>query len=637
VTLDKDLHLARALLVEGNALLRNVTAGQLRDIGVGHVATAARLRDARVMLERERYDIVVCSREFEGSEQSGQDLLDELRRERLLSPSTVFLMVVEQATYHQVVEAAEASLDALLVRPYNALALAQRLAEARQRKRELADVLRALDAGETEVALVRAVKRFGDRAPYWNYCGRVAAELMLVMKRPDDAALLFDKLAQAAPPVVAREASRKATRSAAAAAQGLAWARLGVARSRFAAGDIAQARRAVQAVIDDERGNADAHDLMGRILVEQCEFDAALEHYRSATQLTPGCLLRQQHTGALAFYQGQAALALEHLDRALALGVKSSLFDALTLLLVAMLRHDQRDAAAVGAAVDMLRRMRERHPSSLRLERFERSAQALHEALLRGPVHAAPLVAALAAQAGDDAFDLEAAAMLLALAQRLSAAFATPVDYEQLVQRIGRRFAVSKAITEVLVAAAGRSHPATGILQGCHGEITERAERAMDHALRGAPGDAVKSLLASGEQTQNLRLIELARSMLKRHAALMPDASALAERAAALSARLGHAVNHIAGIQRSGRAPGAMHLRGVGMAQGAGGAAGSAGRSAAQPTGAAQEAQTAGTVATASALGPAAAARATAPADAEPPVLLAPPDTEARTGTLVPG
>ncbi|MBL8339821.1 MAG: response regulator [Rubrivivax sp.] len=565
--IDKDLHLARALLVEGNALLRNVGATQLRDIGVGQVSTATRLRDARVMLERERFDIVVCSRDFEESEQSGQDLLDELRRERLLSPSTVFLMVVEQASYHHVVEAAEASLDALLVRPFTAAVLAQRLSEARQRKRELGAVLRALDAGQTEAALVRALKRFSEKAPYWMYCGRVAAELMLTVKRPGEAVMLFDKLAHAG-------ASPKN--------RGLAWARLGSARARLAAGDIGQARRTVLAVLDDERGNADAHDLLGRILVEQSEFDLALEHYRIATELTPGCLLRQQHAGALAFYHGQSDFALEHLERALSLGMKSRLFDALTLLLIAMLRHDQRDAGAVGTALGMLRRLHERHPGSLRLERLVLCAEALHLALLRGAEAAAGPVAEMAGQVNDDSFDLEGAAMLLALAHRLSGAFGSPVEYEHLVQAVGRRFAVSKAITEVLVAAAGRSHPATGILHGCHTEVTDLAERAMEHAMGGAPAEAVRSLLASGEETKNLRLIELARSMLKRHAARLsnaaggppsedaspgelPEHEALAERAAALAARVGHAVNHIAGIQRSGRAPGAMHLRGVGQ------------------------------------------------------------------------
>jgi tetratricopeptide (TPR) repeat protein len=547
VPIDKDLHLARALLVEGNALLRNVTAAQIRDVGVGHVGTASRLRDARVLLERERFDIVVCSREFEGSEESGQDLLDELRRERLLSPSTVFLMVVEQATYHQVVEAAEAALDAILVRPYTSVMLGQRLTEARQRKRELGEVLRALDAGETEVALVRAVKRFSDRAPYWVYCGRLAAELMLLLKRPQDAAMLFERL------------------SAAANGQprGLAWARLGAARARFAAGDVNPARRAVQDLLADEPHNADAHDLLGRILVEQCEFDLAFEQYQCATELTPGCLLRQQHAGALAFYQGHSARAKAHLERALSLGFKSSLFDALTLLLLAMLRHDDGDAQGVGATCDLLRRLRDRHPSSLRLGRFVTSANALQLALAEGPAAAAPHLFSLAAQVPEDAFDLEAAAMLLALSRRLQKSFQSPVAYEELVQQIGRRFAVSKALTEVLGAASGRSHPALGILQGCHVEITAHAEQAMEHTLRGAAEAAVRALLAHGEATQNMRLLDLARSLLRRHGAQISQAPQLAAQALALTQRFGHAVNHIAGIQRSGRAPGAMHLRGL--------------------------------------------------------------------------
>ena len=122
--IDRDIHLARALLVEGNALLRSVTSAQLKDLGVGQISHATKLKDARLLLEQERFDIVLCNREFEDSEFSGQDLLDELRREQILPHSTVFIMVTEQATYHQVVEAAEASLDGLLVRSFATLGIA---------------------------------------------------------------------------------------------------------------------------------------------------------------------------------------------------------------------------------------------------------------------------------------------------------------------------------------------------------------------------------------------------------------------------------------------------------------------------------------------------------------------------------
>ena len=59
------------------------------------------------MLEHKPYDIVLCDYHFEGTNLSGQDLLDELRRENLLPYSTVFVMVTGEATYAKVMEAAE--------------------------------------------------------------------------------------------------------------------------------------------------------------------------------------------------------------------------------------------------------------------------------------------------------------------------------------------------------------------------------------------------------------------------------------------------------------------------------------------------------------------------------------------------
>jgi AmiR/NasT family two-component response regulator len=213
--IDRDIHLARALLVDGNAMMRNVTAAQLRDAGVGQVQTAGRVKEARLMLEREHFDIVLCTTSSTDARHRAGPA-GRVAARNLLPHSTVFLMVAEKATYHQVVEAAESALDGLLVRPFTAALLCQRLLEARNRKRQLGDVLRALDAGQTEVAFARALKRFNDNLPYGSYCGRLAAELLLTMQRPDDA----------------RQGIRK-TRPDHRRRLG----RLGVARTQMAAGD----------------------------------------------------------------------------------------------------------------------------------------------------------------------------------------------------------------------------------------------------------------------------------------------------------------------------------------------------------------------------------------------------------------
>jgi hypothetical protein len=137
------------------------------------------------------------------------------------------------------------------------------------------------------------------------------------------------------------------------------------------------------------------------------------------------------------------------------------------------------------------------------------------------------------------------------------------VEHQTLVERIGMRFCVSKAITEVLAAAARREEPAAGLIRGCQSRISVIAEQALGHSLKGDPAKAAGQLLEAGEQALNAKLLEMAAAIARRHAALIPDAQLIAERASSLVRRSCKAANHIAGIQRSGRSPGGLQLRGT--------------------------------------------------------------------------
>ena len=52
-----------------------------------------RVADARRALEFKTFDIVLCEQYFTPDSPTGQDLLDDLRRNQLLPFSTVFIMV----------------------------------------------------------------------------------------------------------------------------------------------------------------------------------------------------------------------------------------------------------------------------------------------------------------------------------------------------------------------------------------------------------------------------------------------------------------------------------------------------------------------------------------------------------------
>ncbi|TAK83185.1 MAG: response regulator, partial [Aquabacterium sp.] len=149
-----ELQSCRALVIDANPTSRSILTAQLRELGVGTVVQTTRPQEARRQLEVQNFDIVLCDYHFDASESySGRDLLDDLRRAQLLPYATVFVMVTGEATYAKVVEAAESALDSYLLKPYSAVALSERLQQARHRKHVLQDIFEAIEASELGGAL----------------------------------------------------------------------------------------------------------------------------------------------------------------------------------------------------------------------------------------------------------------------------------------------------------------------------------------------------------------------------------------------------------------------------------------------------------------------------------------------------
>ena len=538
--MDLGIEQARALVIDGNLTSRSVLSAQLRDLGVGHVRQTGRVNDARLLLEHKPYDIVMCDYHFDGSDMSGQDLLDELRRENLLPHSTVFIMVTGDATYAKVVEAAESVLDGFLVKPYTPATLGERVIEARRRKRALKDIFLAMENHDQDRAMRMCVQRYVRRELYWQFCARMATELMLKLDRSGEARSIYESMA--------KESNQL-------------WARVGVARSMFAAGEVFQARRELDALILENPQHADAYDVLGSLQVDQGEFGQALDTFRRASALTPGCLLRLQHCGTLAFYQGQTDEALSHLERTRTMGARSKLFDPLTLVLLALLRFDSGDAKGLQAVHEQLRRYVERLGETPRLKAYERTTAALRAMAARDLHTGTTMAREMAAELEVENFDVEVANVLLCLLSRVPESHIPPQEAAAVARRIGTRFCVSKAVTEMLVAASGKSEGMIATIRACHTEIAEIAQEAMNFSVRGEPRMAVISLLDRGAHTRNAKLIEMARLVTRRHIDVIEDSATLLARATDLQHRLCHPITHLAGVRRTGRSPGGLVLR----------------------------------------------------------------------------
>ncbi|MCV2363734.1 response regulator [Paucibacter sp. DJ1R-11] len=535
--MDREIQNASALIIDSNSTSRSLLSAQLRDLGVQQVRQASRVSDARVILEHKTYDIVLCDYHFDGTEMSGQDLLDELRREHLLPYSTVFVMVTGEASYAKVAEAAEAALDAYLIKPYTSASLADRLAHARHRKRVLKDIFEAIEKQEFEAAAAHCLKRFNARAEFWLYAARIGAELLLRLNRHEDAHKLYDAIIEA---------------------KTVPWARLGVARSELASGNLVAARRTLETLIGDIPDHADSYDVMGRVQMEQGELNAALETYRTAAKLTPGCLLRQQRCGSLAFYAGQRDDALKMLERTMAQGLRSKLFDMLSLVLIGLMRFDTKDSKGLKYAHDAIMQELERRPQSKRLQRFEAVFRGLRFLSDHKVGNALELARQLSQEADAEDFDLEAGSLLVGIWIRLSKLAIQLDEMGPIISKLGLRFCTSKASSELLVSVSEDNETVANEFRSCHTRIFGVAETAMRHSMRGSARTGVELLIQQGEATRNSKLIDMASLVLKRHAEKIDDADQLGEQIRVLQERY---VLPIASLNNRNRAAGGLALR----------------------------------------------------------------------------
>ncbi len=529
--LDRGIQDCQAMVIDPNPTSRSILASQLRDFGVGHVNQCSRITDARRQLETRPFDLVLCEHEFNEGGYSGQNLLDDLRRNQMLPLTTVFIMVTGAASYTLVADAAESALDGYLLKPFTAASLGERIMQARCRKRSLADIFTAIEAQDFDEAARLCLQRFAARSKYWMYAARIGSELLLRLGKHSDAKKLYEAVLETG---------------------ALPWAKLGIARSQIESNQPTQAIRTLESLIGDHPSYVDAYDVMGRVQVEQGDFSQALVTYRQASQMTPGSLSRIQKLGMLAFYMGERDEAAKMLERAAALGISSKMFDYQSLVLLAFCRFHQKDSKGLQRCQDNLLHALEKVPQSGRLKRFVAIVRIFNLMLLKQLGQAVAEIKEVVADLREPGLDVEAACNVLATLSQLTAAELKLDGVETWIDTLSLRYASSKGLTELLARTASSHPPFAERVRNSHLRISELAEEAVTNALRGQHRVAVQALITHGEETQNGKLIDMARMTLQRHSDKIEDAKALSETIESLRSRfaIGIALPNMGGGSR---------------------------------------------------------------------------------------
>lgn len=536
---EDDLSGSKALVIDSNPTSRSILVSQLRDFGVGTVVQCSRPVDGRRHLEIRTFDVVLCEHHFSDVSMSGQELLDDLRRNQLLPFSTVFIMVTGEATYAKVAEAAESALDGYLLKPHRATQLGDRLRQARIRKISLQEIFSAIEAENFERAADLCLHRFETKGLFWLYAARVGAELLLRVGKCAQAQMLYEAVV---------------------AAKTLPWAKLGVARAQLDAGQATSATTTLENLISEDPSYSDAYDVMGRAQFELGKFDKALATYKMAAELTPDSISRLQNLGMMTYYSGDRKEAEKILDRAARLGLESNMFDCQTLVLLAFTRLESGDRKGLQRCSDDFARLIERKPKSERHKRLAGVVDALLSIQNHQLATALDTVRGLVKTLKLPDLDFEGASNLLALLAQLSNKAIQLDEVVSAVDALGLRFCINAAQSELLAGAAAAHAPYAEQIRAAHTQILKLAEHAVSLSMKGDPEAAVKDLIFHGGSTLNGKLIETAYLVLHRYVASIPNSQSLSETIQAMRSRYGTAnVRPALGEQK--RQAGGLSLR----------------------------------------------------------------------------
>ena len=279
------------LVVDPNPGMRTSLQNMLNGLGIGKVEFAINANTAIRQLQRLAYDVVLCEYDLAGSGgegQDGQQLLEDLRHHRLVSPSTIFFMLTSEGVRDKVVSAAELTPTDYVLKPFTVDLLGSRLQRALARRAALLPAWRQVEQGKLRDAIrtceigQAAVPRFA------TDFARLHAESHLALGEPREAAGVYRDVLAGRP---------------------LGWAALGLARCMVELGQADDARTILEELLGANPRLMAAYDLLARCLEAGGEPERARKVLQDAVAISPHTVRRLRKLGEVALASGDAEVA----------------------------------------------------------------------------------------------------------------------------------------------------------------------------------------------------------------------------------------------------------------------------------------------------------------------------------------
>jgi CheY-like chemotaxis protein/cytochrome c-type biogenesis protein CcmH/NrfG len=299
-------HQKRFLIVDDFSDFRSSVRSMLRELGVKDVDTADTGEQALRMCSQKAYDFILQDFHLGDGKKNGQQVLEDLMIEKLISHESVFVMVTAETSQAMVLSALEHEPDAYLSKPFNRSGLAQRLERLVQRKTLLKPILQGLDRGKPVEVLSACIALCKQDARYSPLCQRYRADALRELNQNEALEHLYHGIIADRP---------------------LPWAFSGLGKLLFRRGQVAQAKDVYAKALKVFPLMPALYDGMADALVAEGDTRAAQRILEQAIRLSPLAVRRQALLGKLAMTNEDFETASKAYRQAVAQGAQSRFKD----------------------------------------------------------------------------------------------------------------------------------------------------------------------------------------------------------------------------------------------------------------------------------------------------------------------
>ncbi len=277
----------RVLIIDDHPGMRSSMRAILSAFGVILVEMASTANEAIRRLQAKPFDVIVCDY-FLGDGTDGQQLLEQLRRNNVISLSTIFIMVTAERVYEKVVSAVELAPDDYLIKPFSGEVLRSRLERLMSKKLAFAPIYKLLEDGKLAEATQLCKELTKHNNKYSIDILRLLGELYVTQGKFDEAQDIYQQVVNM---------------------RAVPWARMGLATMFHYQHRHHEAEELLEEVIDEAPEYMAAYDLLSKVCESQEKNERAQQVLERAVAASPLTVHRQKDMGQLAMRNGDMETA----------------------------------------------------------------------------------------------------------------------------------------------------------------------------------------------------------------------------------------------------------------------------------------------------------------------------------------